>query len=78
MHFHFVTSTTATLLIICFLAAKCVDGDLRLVGGDTDSEGVLQVCFNQKWGTVNGDGWTEADTQVTCRQLGVNNTGISS
>ena len=65
-------------LLFCFLAAKCVDGDLRLVGGDTDNEGVLLVCFNQRWGTVNGDGWREADTQVTCRQLGINNTGISS
>ena len=53
----------------------CVDGDLRLVGGDSENEGVLQVCFNQRWGTVNGDGWTNGDTKVACRQLGLNTEG---
>ena len=48
------------------------------MGGDTDNEGILQVCFNQRWGTVNGDGWTQADTQVTCKQLGLSTTGISN
>ena len=37
-------------------AADCVDGDLRLVGGDSENEGALLVCFNKRWGTVNGDG----------------------
>ena len=55
--------------------ADCVDGDLRLVGGDSENDGVLQVCFNKRWGTVNGDGWTNEDTQVACRQLGFNSAG---
>ena len=50
--------------------ASCGDGDLRLFGGESESEGQLQVCFSQKWGTVNGDGWTSTDTQVACKQLG--------
>ena len=48
---------------------SCADGDLRLFGGESESEGLLEVCFSQRWGTVNGDGWTSSDTQVTCRQL---------
>ena len=51
-------------------AVSCDDGDLRLVGGETEYEGLLEVCFSQRWGTVNGDGWSASDTQVACRQLG--------
>ena len=63
--------------ISCIMSdtVDCVDGDLRLMGGDSENEGVLQVCFNKRWGTVNGDGWTDEDTQVTCRQLGFNTEG---
>ena len=34
------------------------------------------MCFDQRWGTVSGDGWTAVDTQVACRQLGFNSTGV--
>ena len=54
----------------CILKAFCDDGDLRLVGGESESAGLLEVCFSQRWGTINGDGWTSSDTQVACRQLG--------
>ena len=53
--------------------ALCSDGDLRLLGGDSDRDGLLQVCFGRRWGTINGDGWTASDTQVACRQLGFEN-----
>ena len=55
--------------------AECDDGDLRLAGGDSENDGLLQVCFSGRWGTVNRDGWTDVDTHVACRQLGFNNTG---
>ena len=55
--------------------ATCLDGDVRLVDGDTDYSGLLEVCFNQRWGTVNGDGWSNVDTQVVCKQLGYHNKG---
>ncbi|CAI8015578.1 Neurotrypsin [Geodia barretti] len=58
--------------------SECDDGDLRLVGGDSENDGLLQVCFSGRWGTVNRDGWTDVDTHVACRQLGFNNTGTYS
>ena len=50
--------------------ASCNDGDLKLVGGASETEGRLEVCFNKRWGTINADGWTRTDTQVACKQLG--------
>ena len=55
--------------------ASCEDGDIRLVNGYTEYDGQLEVCFDQKWGTVNGNGWSDPDTQVVCRLLGYETTG---
>ena len=60
----------------CFHIASCKDGDLKLVGGISENEGRLEVCFDQRWGTINGDGWTHVDTQVACRQLGYSTSGM--
>ena len=53
----------------------CKDGDLKLVGSKSENEGRLEVCFDQRWGTINENGWTHIDTQVTCRQLGYSTSG---
>ena len=42
----------------------------------SENEGRLDVCFDQRWGTIDGDGWTHADTQVACRQLGYSTSGM--
>ncbi|XP_061882234.1 neurotrypsin [Entelurus aequoreus] len=46
------------------------DGSARLVGGARSHEGRLEVFYHGQWGTVCDDGWTDANTQVVCRQLG--------
>ena len=59
--------------------ADCEDGDVRLVGGNTQYEGRVEVCINRVWGTVCSSRyssrrstyyWGMPDSNVVCRQLG--------
>ena len=56
----------------------CSDGDIRLVGGSVPSEGHVEVCYNNEWGTVCDDGWSSIDAGVACRWLGFSSAGIRS
>ena len=55
--------------MLCFIGT-CIDGDIRLIGGSIITQGRVEVCQNEMWGTVCDDGWTDVDASVACRQLG--------
>ena len=50
--------------------SNCSDGEIRLVGGQSQNEGVVEICFSGVWGTICDDGWDSSDARVACRQLG--------
>ena len=43
---------------------------VRLVGGNTASEGRVEVYYNSTWGTVCQTHWGIQDATVVCRELG--------
>lgn len=45
-------------------------GQVRLQGGDTPSEGLVEIYCNGQWGTVCAEGFEPDDAQTVCRQLG--------
>ena len=55
----------------------CSDGDIRLYGGSTDSEGMVQLCNSAgSWEAVCDWYWGCDESIVACIQLGYSNGGI--
>ena len=54
-------------------------GDVRLVGSVNMTEGRLEICVNDYWGTVCNDGASDVfdrnAAEVVCRQLGFPESG---
>ena len=51
-------------------AKNCSNGELRLKGGHVVNEGRVEICYNNRWGTVCHDNWSTQNAIVACRQLG--------
>ena len=70
-----VVSLLQYLLLVILASAteyvNCTDGDTRLVGGETENEGNVQICYSNAWGSVCDDSWDTSDANVVCHQLGL-------
>ena len=48
----------------------CTEQDVRLIDGIDSTEGRVEICLNNEWGTVCDQMWDDIDAGVVCRQLG--------
>ena len=53
----------------------CFTGEIRLVGGDSEAEGTVEVCYKSLWGLIAESGWSLNDARVVCEQLGYGSAG---
>lgn len=54
----------------------CPNGDVRIVDGNSNSDGRVEICLDGEWGTVCADRhWDEEDARTTCRQLEFDDEG---
>lgn len=56
------------------LGTECSSG-VRLTDGTNEHEGRVEVCYGGYWSSLCASGWTENNTMVVCRQLGLSAAG---
>ena len=54
----------------CTGVLECIPGAIRLQGSDA-TQGRVEICNNNIWGTVCNNSWNDVDARVVCRQLGL-------
>ena len=49
---------------------ECNGTDIRLTGGQTALDGIVEICEDEVWVPVCDDKWDYREATVVCRQLG--------
>ena len=70
------TVIAVLFVMVHFPPIDCQNDSIRLVGGQNMTEGRVEVCSGNQWGTVCGDFWDLSDARVVCRQLGYSTSGM--
>ncbi|KAL5460317.1 hypothetical protein EMCRGX_G033759 [Ephydatia muelleri] len=57
--------------VICQVSNfTCTDGEIKLIGGTAAYEGTIQVCMNNRFGTICDDKFNSVAAGVVCNSLG--------
>ncbi|XP_055385210.1 lysyl oxidase homolog 2B [Condylostylus longicornis] len=51
---------------------KKEEGAVRLIGGQNENEGNVEILHMGRWGAICDDEWDRNEAQVVCKQLGFN------
>ena len=62
-------------IVLVNATPPCSNGDLRLVDGSFASEGRIEICYQNRWGTICDDNWDVLEARVVCAQLGYPSLG---
>ena len=77
--YNYVLPLSYDLFIFFFcctcLASPCLQGSVRLLGG-TATQGRVEICNDNVWGTVCDNFWDTTDAEVICGQLGYSLNGM--
>ena len=57
-------------ILLLLLLLDCQNGDLRLQGGPSASEGTVEICFDNVWGNILETGFGDKDASLVCNLLG--------
>ena len=50
---------------------------MRLVNGNKENEGTVEVCYAGLWGLIDDASWDSNEARVVCKQLGFRTEGSS-
>jgi len=68
----FIIITDITLLPN---VVRCTNGDVRLVGGNVPFNGVVEICYDEAFGSICDSGFGLPEATIVCYQLGYSRMG---
>ena len=60
------------IVLFYFTVSRCINGDVRLVGGQSPREGRVEYCYQGEWSQICQNFQME-EAMVVCKQLGYTN-----